>query len=285
MYPVLFRIGHFTVSTYGVLVALAFLAATWVASRALRERGLPADEAWSLGAYALLGGIVGAKLYYVALRGDPSALLSRGGLVWYGGLIGGAAAVLWAVRRKGLPLGRIADALALALPLGHAIGHVGCFFSGDSYGVPSNLPWAVAFPRGAPPSTAGALRTEFGVSIPASVPDGALLRVHPTMLYSALALLAVFVLLWWLRKRTLPAGTLFGLYLVLSGIERFLVEFLRAKDDRFLLGFTTAQAIAVLAVVGGALLLVMTMRRSGWLADLRAGPARVARVEESRRRV
>lgn len=154
MYPVLFRIGHFTVSTYGVLVALASLAATWVASRAFRERGLPGDEAWSLTAYALLGGIVGAKLYYVALHGDLSALLSRGALVWYGGLIGGAAAVLWAVRRKGLPLDPTADSLALALPLGHAIGHIGCSFSGDSYGTPSSVPWAA--PRSGGPGIPGA---------------------------------------------------------------------------------------------------------------------------------
>ncbi len=263
MYPVLFRVGHLAISTYGVLVAGAFLAAGWVTRRALAERGVEGGEAWSLLVYALAGGFIGAKLYYAALHGDASTLFSRAGLVWYGGLIGGSLSVLWAVRRRGLPLATTADALAPALALGHAIGHLGCFFSGDSYGLPSRLPWALAFPRGAPPSTAGALRSEFGVELPAGIPDGALVRVHPAMLYSALALLLIFALLWFLRRRTFPAGWLFGLYLVLSGTERFLVEFVRAKDDRLLWGFTTAQGIAALAIVGGLALLVALRRRPG----------------------
>jgi phosphatidylglycerol:prolipoprotein diacylglycerol transferase len=156
----------------------------------------------------------------------------------------------------------VADAFAPALALGHGIGHIGCFFSGDSYGLPSTLPWAVAFPRGMPPSTAGVLRSEFGVSLPSDIPDSALITVHPTMLYSALALIAVFGLLWLLRRRPAPAGWLFGLYLVLTGVERFLVEFVRAKDDRFLWGITTAQVIAAAAIVGGAALLVAIRSRA-----------------------
>lgn len=255
MHPELFRIGHFTVSTYGMLVALAALTAGWIAARGFRERRLDAEQAWNLLWYALIGGFAGAKLYYVALQGDLSALFQRAGFVWYGGLIGGAIAVSLAVWRKRLPLGATADALAPALAVGHAIGHVGCFFSGDSYGVPSALPWAVAFPHGAPPSTAGNLRAAFGVNVPADIPDATLLRVHPTMLYSAIALLGVAALLWVLRRQTRVRGTLFGVYLVLTGVERFLVEFLRAKDDRFVWGFTTAQAVAVLGVLGGIALL------------------------------
>ncbi len=257
MYPTLFRIGHFPVSTYGLLVALAVLSAGWIAAQAFRERGLDHDHAWSLLFYGLIGGYAGAKIYYVLLHGDPAAFLSRGGFVWYGGLIGGSLAVLYAVRRKGLPLGITADAIAPALALGHGIGHIGCFFSGDSYGLPSSLPWAVAFRYGAPPSTAGALRREFGVTLPGNIPDSALIAVHPTMLYSAVVLIAVFAVLWALRRRREPAGWLFGLYLVLAGIERFLVEFVRAKDDRFLWGFTTAQAIAAAAILGGIFLLLV----------------------------
>ncbi len=261
MYPELFRVGHLTVSTYGVLVAFAALVAGWVAARGFREHRLEANAAWGLMGYALVGGFVGARLYYVALQGDQSMLFSRGGFVWYGGLIGGSIAVVLAAWRKRLPLGRTADALAPALALGQAIGHVGCFFSGDSYGVPSDVPWAVAFPRGAPSSTAGNLRTVFGVDVPSDIADAAVLSVHPTMLYSAAALLGLFVLLWMLRKRN-PPGLLFGLYLVLSGTERFLVEFLRAKDDRLLWGFTTAQAAAAAAVIGGAALLAILRVRT-----------------------
>lgn len=261
MHPTLIEIGGFTITTYGATVATAALAGAHVFGRGLEIRGLDREVAWTLLAWALVGAFVGAKLYYAALHGDLRALLSRGGLVWYGGLIGGLATGVYAVRRHGLPLGPVADGAAPALALGHAIGHVGCFFSGDSYGLPSDLPWAVAFPRGMPPSTAGNLRRAFGVDLPASMPDGRLLAVHPTMLYSAAALLVVFGILWVLRRTDRPAGWLFGLYLALSGVERFAVEFLRAKDDRFLWGLTTAQAIAVLAVVGGVALLAV--RRSG----------------------
>ncbi|MFQ6046940.1 MAG: prolipoprotein diacylglyceryl transferase [Gemmatimonadales bacterium] len=262
MFPTLFRIGHFSISTYGVVVAVAFFVAGWVVARGFRERKLSGDDAWSLVIYGLFGGFAGAKLYYVLLHGDFGALLARGGFVWYGGLVGGAVAVAVGITLKRLPLGAVADAIAPGLAIGHAIGHVACFFSGDSYGVPSNLPWAVAFPRGAPPSTAGVLRSEFGVSLPSDIPDTALVTVHPTMLYSALALLAAFGVLWWLRRRQGPAGWLFGLYLVFSGVERFLVEFVRAKDDRLLWGYTTAQAFAVAAVALGATLLVMLHMRA-----------------------
>jgi phosphatidylglycerol:prolipoprotein diacylglycerol transferase len=273
MYPTLFRIGHFSLSTYGVIVAFAAFAAAWVAARSFRERGLDGDHAWSLLVYALVGGFIGAKLYYVILHGDPGTLLSRGGFVWYGGLIGGALSVAYAIYRKRLPFWTAADAIAPSIALGHGIGHIACFFSGDSYGLPSNLPWAVAFPYGAPPSTAGALRREFGVALPDGIPDDVLIRVHPTMLYSALALFLIFALLWRLRRRREPAGWLFGLYLLLSGLERFLVELVRAKDDRLLWGFTTAQAIAIASVVGGALLLLALRFR------FRPSPRRVAHAE------
>lgn len=260
MYPVLFRIGDLSISTYGVVVALAFVAAGWVAARRFRERGLDAENTWRLVTYGLIGGFAGAKLYYVVLHG-PAALLSRSGFVWYGGLIGGALAVLYAVRRSKLPLGITADALAPSLALGHGIGHIACFFSGDSYGIPSSLPWAVAFPRGMPPSTADALRRQFGVAVPGDIPGDTVLAVHPTMLYSSLVLFAIFAALWMLRERREPAGWLFGLYLILTGVERFLVEFLRAKDDRFLWGFTTAQALALVAVAGGTALLIIVHSR------------------------
>lgn len=142
-------------------------------------------------------------------------------------------------------------AAALALALGHGIGHVGCFFSGDSYGLPSDLPWAVAFSRGMPPSTAGNLREVFGVDVAASTPDGRVLTVHPSMLYSAAALLGIALLLWLVRARAWHPGRLFALYLILAGVERFLVEFLRAKDDRLLWSLTTAQGVALVSVLAG----------------------------------
>ena len=132
MYPTLFRIGPFALSTYGVLVATAALVGGWLAARGFRERGLSPDDAWSLVTWAVLAGFAGARLYYVVLKGDLSALVSRSGFVWYGGLIGGIIAVGLLVRHRKLPLGLTADACAPALARGTAIGHRGCFFSGDS---------------------------------------------------------------------------------------------------------------------------------------------------------
>lgn len=261
MYPELLRIGNFSIATYGVVVALAVFVGAGVLARGFEERSLDGDAAWSVVGWALLGAFVGAKLYFVLLHGDPAAFFSRGGLVWYGGLMGGLAAGFTRVRMLDIPLGPAADAAAPALALGHGIGHLGCFFSGDSYGVPTDLPWAVAFPRGMPPSTAGNLRTEFGVDVPAWISDGQVLSVHPTMLYSALALVAVAGLLWMLRRRPWQPGRLFGLYLVLGGIERFAVEFLRAKDDRLLGGLTTAQGVALVSVVVG-IAVVLARRRT-----------------------
>ena len=267
MYPTLFKIGSYSISTYGVVVALAVLVAAKVAGRSFEQRGLQKEDAFDLIVYAIFGGLLGAKLYFVLLTGDLSMLLSRGGLVWYGGLMGGTAAALWRLFRKRLPLGTTVDALAPSLALGHGLGHIACFFSGDSYGLPSNLPWAVAFPRGAPPSTAGALRNHFGVSIPSNIPDDALLTVHPTMLYSTIALLVAFAILWRLRNRPTPPGWLFAVYLILAGTERFLVEFLRAKDDRFLYGLTIAQGIAALSILVGLIMLGRFRRRAALHPD------------------
>lgn len=264
MYPELVRIGSYSIATYGVVVALAVFIGGSVLVRGFEERSLERDAAWSVLGWSLVGAVLGAKLYFVLLHGDPAAFFSRGGLVWYGGLMGGLAAGLARVRMLEIPLGSAADAAAPALALGHGVGHIGCFFSGDSYGVPTDLPWGVAFPRGMPPSTAGNLRAEFGVDVPAWIPDGQVLTVHPTMLYSAFALAAVAGLLWVLRRKPWRSGRLFGLYLTLAGLERFFVEFLRAKDDHFLWGFTTAQGVALLSLAFGIFIFfALTSRRVG----------------------
>lgn len=285
MHPILFRLGDFAVSTYGTVLAVAVLAGGYVFGRGLEGRGIDREVAWKLLVYALAGAFLGARLYYVALHGDPRVLLSRAGFVWYGGLIGGLLTGAYASRRYRLPVGSVADAAAPALSLGHGIGHLGCFASGDSYGLPSDLPWAAAFPRGMPPSTAGNLRRFFGADIPGWIPDDRVLSVHPTMLYSAAALLLVFGILWALRRTRRSPGWLFGLYLVLTGLERFAVEFLRAKEDRFLWGFTSAQAIAVAAILGGVAVLVMRRaRRAGPGGRVASGAGRwtpEARIETS----
>ncbi len=242
----LFSIGPIAISPFGVMLVLAFLAAyvtlTWTARRL--ELGNDEDASALLLA-AGIGGVAGGKIYYAALYGDWRLLFDRSGLVWYGALLLGAAAVLWTARRRGLPLLQVTDAAAPAVAVGYAIGRIGCFLVGDDYGRPTDLPWGVGFPEGLPgPTTAGFLRAEYGLEL-AGVDAGELVRVHPTQLYETLAgLLAVAVGIWLIRRRSAPG---FAALVVLSVLvaERFCVEFLRLKDDRFFAGFTLAQLISI----------------------------------------
>ncbi|MDX1578861.1 MAG: prolipoprotein diacylglyceryl transferase, partial [Gemmatimonadota bacterium] len=206
-----------------------------------------------------IGGIVGAKLYYVLLYWDRTALdpigmiFSRGGLVWYGGFLGGVIGVVWMIRRRGASIPMAADAVAPALALAYAVGRLGCFLVGDDYGRPTDSWVGIAFPQGEPPTSAGNLR-RFGVEVDASVPDSEILTVHPTQLYETGLSLIIFFLLWRLRRHPHAQGWLFAVWLALAGLERFVVELFRAKDDRFLGPFTLAQAISVGLIIGGALL-------------------------------
>lgn len=257
MFPVLFKIGSFTVTSFGVMIALAFVAGGWVLANELRRKGEDPEIAWDLCGYAAIFGIVGAKIYYLFLHwqdtvADPRhAILSRSGLVWYGGFILAALAVLWRLNRLKLPVLTFADGIGPALALGYAVGRIGCFLVGDDYGGPTTRPWGVAFPNGAPPSTAGNLRA-FGVHVPARVPDGVVMAVHPTQLYETGLSLAIFFLLMKLRpKLGLTPGATWFVWLALAGCERFIVEIFRAKDDRFLGAFSIAQLISFLVVLTG----------------------------------
>jgi phosphatidylglycerol:prolipoprotein diacylglycerol transferase len=242
----LFSIGPLSISPFGVMLMLAFLAAYWQLSWGLRRLDAgDADDASALMLWAGLVGIAGGKVYYAVLYQDWRLVFDRSGLVWYGSFLAGAAAVLWQMRRRRLPAWRTADAAALGLALGYAIGRIGCFLVGDDYGRPADLPWAVAFPVGLPPTYAGDLRRDFGVDIPASVADDTLLRVHPTQIYETLAALGIWAFGLWLLRRRPREGTVALAVLALLAVERFLVELVRVKDDRFLGPFTIAQTIAV----------------------------------------
>ncbi|MFV1987142.1 MAG: prolipoprotein diacylglyceryl transferase [Gemmatimonadota bacterium] len=264
MYPELFTlnlpvIGELTITSFGVMMALAFLLAYWVVRSELERLGGDPDLAADMLMGALIGGIVGAKIYYVLLYWDRTALdplamlLTRSGLVWYGGFIGGVLGVSWVVKRSGFSIARAADACAPAIAVGYAVGRVGCFLVGDDYGKPTESWVGIAFPRGVPPTTGGNLR-RFGVDLPPNISDGELLRVHPTQLYEIGMSLIIFLILWRLRKHPHQAGWLFGVWLAAAGVERFIVEIFRAKDDRFLGTFTIAQLISVGLVVVGIML-------------------------------
>jgi len=274
MYPELFRIGSVTVTSFGVMMFLSFVTAAWIVSLDLKRRGLPPELAWELLLGVAVGGLAGAKLYYLALHwqdvvADPAGtLLSRAGFVWYGGLAGGVVAYYWQVRRRRLPVATMFDATAAALALSYAVGRLGCFLVGDDYGLPTQSWVGIAFPQGSPPSTAGYLRS-VGADIPADVPDEAVLAVHPTQLYEIGAALLLFAILRRVGRRPLRPGRLFGLYLALYGLERFLVEFVRAKGDRIALGLSTSQVASLLLIALAAYLC--------WRPRAQAAPA-AARV-------
>jgi len=233
MFPILFEIFGFPVSSFGVMLAIAFLAGTWLTAKRMEEVGLDPEGATTMLIYAMIGGIGGAKLYFavdVSLReGIPflQLLLAREGITFYGGLIGGIAAVVIGTRIHGIPTGLFFNCVALAGAIGQAFGRIGCFLVGDDYGRPTDLPWGIAFPEGAPPTVE---------------------RVHPTQLYEAAWLFALTLFLWRRRHRS---PLLWGEYLVLAAVARFAIEFLRL-NPRLVAGLSEAQVIAVLlALVGG----------------------------------
>lgn len=261
VYPLVFRIGSFEITGFGIMMMLAFLVAGWIGGLELRRHRFNENYAGDIVVAAVIGGIIGAKLWYVVLTRDPSALLSRGGLVWYGGFLGGVLAVLLNGWRLGVPARWTMQLTGPALAAAYAVGRIGCLVVGDDYGGPSSLPWAMKFPEGLPPSTVANLQ-RFGVRVPEGLDPSTVLAVHPTQVYETLLMTLAFAFLWSIRRRSGGTGWLFGVYLMLAGAERFLVEFLRAKDDRFLGPFTVAQVTSILVVAAGALVYT-TLRNAG----------------------
>lgn len=259
VYPLAFTVLGLEITGFGIMMMASFLGAGWAMQRDLARRGMNQEYAADIVVAAVVGGIIGAKLWYVALNGG--ALFSRGGLVWYGGFAGGFTAVLVQGLWKRIPTRFTMELTAPALALGHGLGRVGCFLVQDDYGIPTTLPWGMRFPEGTPPTTAEGL-ARLGVDVPAGITPFEVLPVHPTQLYEVAALLFMFWLLYRSRRHNHAVGWLFGLYLVLVGVERFLVEFIRAKDDRLLGTFTIAQLASVIVFAIGVSLL-MWWRRSG----------------------
>ncbi len=254
MWPTLLRIGSFEITTFGLMMFLAFLGASWILTLEFRRRGLDEELVSSIVIAGAAGGILGAKIYYAILYHDMSLLFSRAGLVWYGGLLGGFLAVSALMLIKRVDYLRAADGAAPALAIGYAIGRIGCFLVGDDYGRPTDSWVGIAFPKGAPPTTAASLR-QFGVAVDPSIPGDTLLRVYPTQIFESLAFFLVFGFLMWISRNHYVRGRVWSLFLICLGVERFLIEIIRAKDDRFFGSFTLAQLISVgLVIVGLAIL-------------------------------
>jgi phosphatidylglycerol:prolipoprotein diacylglycerol transferase len=232
MYPELFHIGGFTMNSFGVMMALAFISAGFVAHWQFKQRGVKPDFIYGLLIACVVGGLLGAKIHYLIIHPEewPGNLLSGGGLVWFGGLFGAIVAVVAVTLLSKERLAAVMDSGGPAVAVGYAVGRMGCFLRGDDYGVPTDLPWGLSFPEGLPPTT---------------------VKVHPTQIYEVLASLVIFALLVWvISPRFKREGPLIFAYLLLAGIERFLVEFVRTNEPVFL-GLTQQQWISVALFVIG----------------------------------
>jgi phosphatidylglycerol:prolipoprotein diacylglycerol transferase len=260
MHPELFHIGSFPVNTYGVLLALAFLAALFVAARLGARDGLPRERVFDLGLWMLLGGLVGSKLLLMVAEpeyaSNPWQLISldfiRSGGVWYGGFLGGLLTGVLLIRRYKLSFWKVTDAFAPGVALGQAIGREGCFAAGCCWGKPTTLPWGVEFGELAHRIT--------------GVPVG--VHLHPTQLYESLASALLFLFLYRLHRRKRFTGEVIAAYAVLYGLIRFLIEFVRddPRGDIFgltsLTGLSTSQLISLLVIIGGIVFLVRRRRRA-----------------------
>jgi len=245
VYPVLFELGPLKIHSFGAMVVLAFFFGGALVVRELKRREIEPNHLEGYPMVAMIGGIVGARIYYLAAHLDKlredffGSLFAGAGLTWYGGLIGGALAVVWWARRHQQRMWPLCDAFAPGLALAYGVGRIGCQLAGDGdYGPPSDLPWAMAYPNGVVP---------------------ALEPCHPTPIYEVLMMGAITLILWSLRKRPTASGWLFGIYLMLVGAERWISEIFRIRPDRPM-GMSVAQWLSIAVILAG--IWVVSSRRS-----------------------
>ena len=287
MYPELLRLGPFVISSYGFMMVVAFISAYVLLNRDGQRLGWHPELAQDIIFWAAIGGIAGSKLYYLIenighgsgqnMAGlwdmvagiftlDPARIAGGiqnfgAGLVWFGGLMGGMLAVTLLLKRRNKAWLPTADVLAPYLILGYAIGRCGCFLVGDDYGLPTHLPWGVAFENGLPPTTTGVFQTHYPWVDLSGFAQG-VLRVHPTQLYEIILGGLIFTWLYRFRTQARFVGQTFAFYLILAGAERFLIEFLRINRP-YMLGLSGAQLISMLMVGTGIYLLTWLPQRSG----------------------
>ena len=238
MYPVLVKLGTFELRTYGIIVALSFVLGLWLATREAKRKGLDPALVQDFALYALLGGIIGARLYYVVFS-NPSYFLQKpweilalwhGGIGIIGALVGGLLAALWYCRRKKLSFWRFADTLAPGVDLGQAAGVFACLLNGDSYGKATDLAWAITY-------------TDARAMAPLNVP------LHPVEIYEMATYFLVFLLVWQTRKNYRTDGFAFLTYLAGYGAARLAVEFFRGNPAIFAWGIPAAQVFGVALIL------------------------------------
>jgi phosphatidylglycerol:prolipoprotein diacylglycerol transferase len=267
MIPVLFHIGPLAVYSYGMMMALGFLAADYVITLECRRRGITTEYASSIVVWAAIIGIASSRILdiinnFPTYWADPkSMILSGSGFVWYGGLFGGILATYLVSRYYKITFLKTIDMCAPALAIGQAIGRIGCQLSGDGdWGLPSKLPWAMSYPHaivGWNSQTVLKLNAQ-GQLVSGFFPG---VRVHPAPIYEAILYTGVFFVLWSLRGKGLADGRLFYLYLILAGAARFLVEFVRI-NPRIFMGLSEAQLIGIGMVIFGSIAWYLTGSRA-----------------------
>lgn len=236
-------------------MALAALAAAWVVHSELKRHGFDPELASTMIFAAAIGGLIGARLLFIAeewgnfLHSPMQYIFTGAGFTWYGGFLGGAAAVSWVARKNKIPWLVAADIGAPALALAYGIGRIGCHVAGDGdWGIVTDVPWGVAYTN----AIVGWADPQTGIPYPPGV------RVHPTPIYEFLESLLIFTILWKLRRRYAP-GTIAWLYLFLAGLARFVVEFWRINPT-FAAGLSEAQWFSLAIMVIG--LTMLTVRRT-----------------------
>ena len=277
-HPFNFSIGPINLTGFGIAVLMAFLISQIVSERELARRGHDVEAAAASDVLfaALLGTMIGAKVYYVVVVShNVSDLWSRGGFVFWGGFMGSVLLCFVVIRYKKLSFVRFADVAGIALAAGYSIGRTGCWAVGDDYGKPYSGPLSVVFPQGAPPSTAYEMTRTFHIQFAATQDPNAVISVYPTQLLEVLLGFVMFLILWRIRDHDHAEGWLFGVWCVLAGTERFIVEFFRSKDDRmsWTLGLSVAQVIALAVVLIGCAIMVARREVGPNRPGIRSAPA------------
>ena len=252
MYPILFKFGPITVYSFGLFMALAALSAAWVVSAELKRRGYNSELASTLVFAAAVGGLIGARALFIVeewnnfLQTPLNYIFTGAGFTWYGGFFGGAAAASWVARRNNIPWLVAADIAAPALALAYGVGRIGCHVAGDGdWGSVTDVAWGVAYTN----AIIGWVDPSTGIPYPPGT------RVHPTPIYEFIQAVAVFGILWSLRKNNYAPGTLAWLYLILAGFSRFVVEFWRI-NPALGWGLSEAQWFSLALIALGSVLLI-----------------------------
>jgi phosphatidylglycerol:prolipoprotein diacylglycerol transferase len=257
MYPELFKIGPLTVYSFGLMLGISFIVASYILTKEFERKKLSSNLATEITLLAIIFGIIGSKLFSIfenweEFVNDPAGVaFNPGGLTFYGGLILSIVAIWIYAKRKKIPFLVIADLTAPSLALAYGIGRIGCHLAGDGdYGIPTDLPWGTDYSNGTVPPSVMFRGSEIAEQYPGGiVPDNT--PLHPTPVYEFLIMLLIFFILWKLRKKEWPDGKLFLVYLVLAGLERLSIEFIRL-NPRLLFGLTEAQLISIGMILIGA---------------------------------